>query len=122
MTTPPVNYNIQIYQGTDFERVFEKGTQNGAVFTPTDLTGYSARMQARETIEASVPFIDLDTGTKGGITIDGPNGKITVTLSATATAALSPKGGYYDLELIDTLGKVTRLAMGAIFVSPEVTR
>ncbi|UEM08055.1 hypothetical protein JL101_035990 (plasmid) [Skermanella rosea] len=122
MTTPPIEFNLKIYQGSDFEKLFEKGTLSGTTFTPVDLTGYTARMQARERIDSGVTFLDLDSGSKGGIAIDGPNGRVTITLSAVQTAALSTTGGYYDIELIDTLGKVSRLAMGLILVSAEVTR
>lgn len=117
--------------------------------TPVDLTGYTARMQVRATPDASTKILDLSSE-NGRITIDGPNGTVTVTIPA-AQLTEGPGGldlssitappawvrevledltvfrGYgkvavYDLELVSAGGVVTRLLQGQVCFDPEVTR
>lgn len=94
---------------------------------PIDLTGYIARMQARAALPDPGTLVDLTTE-NGGIDIDGPNGKITLTMDADATAALdwpagrhAPGNGIFQLELESPTGFVTRLLKGTITLDPEVT-
>lgn len=107
-----------IEQGATFKQVFIWKTGNPAV--PVDLTGYTARMQARPTPSDSTIFLDLTTE-NGGITL-GADGSIRLFVSSDETTAYTWKSGVFDLELIDATGTVTRLIQGAITVSPEVTR
>ena len=56
------------------------------------------------------------------ISLGGAAGTITLTISATDTAALSaPQNGVYDLELVSG-STVTRLVQGTFLVTPEATR
>lgn len=98
--------------------------QSGGVLTyysPLDLTGYTARMQVRQSVGSEQILLELTTE-DGGIAIDAATGTITLQVSATDSAAFTWRAGVYDLELIDTGGAVTRLASGAVTVCPEVTR
>lgn len=88
---------------------------------PVNLTGYTARMDIRETREDTDPLLSLTTE-NGGITLGGVNGQISLLISATDTAALDVDTAVYDLELISAGGIVTRLVSGNIVVSKEVTR
>jgi hypothetical protein len=89
--------------------------------TAINLTGYSARMQVRETYSSTSTIVSLTNGS--GITLGGAAGTIAIAISATTTAALTaPFSGVYDLELVSAGGVVTRLLQGAATVSPEVTR
>ena len=90
---------------------------------PVDLTGYSARMQCRKTINSDTPFLDFSSD-DGDITLGGVLGTIAVVGSATDTAAIddSIKSGVYDLELESASGVVTRLIEGQVEVRAEVTR
>lgn len=88
---------------------------------PVVLTGFSARM----TIKDKVGGTTLETLTIAGgeIAIDTANYKITLTLSATDTAAYTWKKGVYDLEMVsaDVTPVVTLLDSGAVAVEQEVT-
>jgi hypothetical protein len=88
---------------------------------PVDLTGYTARMQIRETVDDEDVVLELTTE-NGGITLGGTNGQITLLIDADDTAALTVDKAVYDLELIDGSGIVTRLVSGEITVTKEVTR
>lgn len=88
---------------------------------PVDLTGYTARMQIRETLDATIILATLTTE-NGGITLGGAAGTIDLLLDAAATALLDFTNAVYDLELVDTAGVVTRLLSGAVTLSKEVTR
>ena len=87
----------------------------------TNLTGFSARMMLRAVYADASPVLSLASGS--GLTVDGPNGTVTVLITAAQTAAL-PAGTYvYDIELVapDTV-TVTKLARGKVIVLAEVTR
>lgn len=94
----------------------------GAPAVAVDLTGCTARMQIRETIDATTAACTLTTE-NGGITLGGAAGTIDILIAATATAAFAFEKAVYDLEIIMSDGiTVHRLAGGAVTVSPEVTR
>lgn len=111
----PARYNITCFQGATFDQTFTVSVDD----VPLNLTGYSATMQVRETIDSSSPAVSLTLGS--GITLGGTAGTIQVTIASTATAALTHEQYVYDLEL--TLNGVTdRYLMGTFIVSGEVTR
>lgn len=111
----PGNYNIVCPQGATFDR-YARLTVGGSAF---DLTGYTARMQVRETYDATATLVSLTTGS--GITLGGTAGTIQWVISSTASAALPDGNFVYDLELINN-AEVTRLIQGKFTVTPEVTR
>ena len=87
---------------------------------PVNLTGYTARLQARVDVEDTETVLSLTTGS--GITLGGALGTISLDRTATQTTLL-PAGTYvYDLELIAGSGTVTRLVQGELLISAEVTR
>jgi len=111
-------FDITINQGATFELTI---TWKDSAGTAINLTGYTARMQVRETYSSSSTIISLTSGS--GITLGGAAGTVAILISATTTAALTaPFSGVYDLELVSAGGVVTRLLQGAATVSPEVTR
>lgn len=111
-------FDITINQGATFELTVTWKDSTGAAI---NLTGYSARMQVRETYSSSSTIVSLTNGS--GITLGGAAGTIAILISATTTAALTaPFSGVYDLELVSAGGVVTRLLQGAATVTPEVTR
>ncbi len=118
MTTEPANYNLVIYQGANLSQVFTWQDSNQ---TPVNLTGYTARMQARTSITADPPFISLTTE-NGGIALGGSAGTVTLTMTAAQTASIIETVGVYDLELVSPSGIVTRFLQGAVIISREVTR
>lgn len=112
-----ITYDLAIEQGAEFEKGF---IWKDAAGTPIDLTGYTARMQIRPSVASETILLELTTE-NGRIRLGGANGTIHLKLGATITATL-PKGGVYDLELVQTEDNVVRFAEGSVWVSKEVTR
>jgi hypothetical protein len=111
-------YDIICDQGATFNREL---TWLDDTANPVNLGGYTARMQVRETVDASTALLSLTTE-NSRIVLGGTAGTITLTVSATDTAAV-PAGEYvYDLEIVSGLGTVTRLIQGCFTVDAEVTR
>lgn len=116
-------YNLRIEQCATFTRTIAWATppvEPGADPVPIDLTGYTARLTIAND---SGPVLTLTTGS--GITIDGPAGTITITLSAAETADLpdtSTQPATYDLLLTaPSSGPATRLVQGIVVIDPAVT-
>lgn len=108
--------DITIYQGKTMSWLIVWGGD-----TPIDLTGYTARMQWRETLESS-NFIAEFTTENGRITVDPLAGEILISLTASETAALRAGKGYWDLELIDGSGNVSQPQSGRYTIKREITR
>ena len=109
-------YNFTIEQGATFNLLMTWRIDN----VPVNLTGYTARLQARIDVDETDTILSLTTG--AGITLGGAAGTITIDQTAGQTAVL-PKGEYvYDLELQSSGGIVTRLLQGELNISAEVTR
>jgi hypothetical protein len=125
VSAEPAVQNLEVFQGAYWSQRLEWQDSGGS---PIDLTGYTARMQVRKTIEADDVVIELTTA-NGRITLGDPlptDGVILLEIEATATddlpATLSDRKWRYDLELIPAGGQVRRLMMGKFVVSLEVTR
>lgn len=58
----------------------------------------------------------------GAITIDGDSGTFSVRITPEQASSLEPGKSVYDFEVVDTDGKITKLARGTVTVIPEVTR
>lgn len=121
----PGNLNLTMYQGASWDYTLTWTTTAGSVTTPVDLTGYTARMQVRETQSSTATLLSLTSGS--GITLGGTAGTILLEATAATTAgmasSINPQNQFvYDLELISGAGYVTRLVEGNFFLDPEVTR
>jgi hypothetical protein len=88
---------------------------------PVDLTGYTARMQIRQSLQSDTVLLELTTE-NGGIVIDTGASTITLNIDATDTAAIDWQQGVYEVEMTSSGGKVDSLAGGAVKVLQEVTR
>lgn len=127
----PAKINLTIYQGADFIKPLQWKTKNPIedIGLPTyepliavNLTGYSARMQIREKLKDTAFIIELTTA-NNRIRIDSAvDGKFSLNINSTDTAALSFKTAVYDLEMVDASGIVYRLLSGTVALVPEVTR
>jgi len=93
---------------------------DAAQTTPVNLTGYTAKMQARSNVSDSKAVLTLTTGS--GITITGATGTIALHATAIQTAAIVAGYYLYDLEITSGAGIVTRLIQGQLEVSASVTR
>jgi len=109
--------NLECEQGATFSRILVLKDSAGAVI---DITGATADMQVRETVNAADVLVELST-TNGRIVVDGPNGKLTLTISASDTASLT-LNGVYDLKVTFLSGTVDRILEGEFVVDPQVTQ
>ena len=89
--------------------------------TPINLTGCSAKMQVRDTVDASIVRIELST-INNRLTITPLLGQIDLYISDEDSTTLVGLGGVYDLEVYFANGDTTRLVEGKITFKPEVTR
>ena len=112
------SYDIYIEQGATLSLPIVWKDSSGTVI---NITGYTARMQVRQSVNSSTVLLSATTE-NGKLVIDGSLGKVTISLSAADTAAITWHTGVYDLELVSSGGVVTRLLEGAVVVSREVTR
>jgi hypothetical protein len=92
--------------------------------TPIPLTGYTAQMQIRETLDSTSPILELTSTmiSGSGITINPSDSTILITISATATRQFSFDTAVYSLELTNASGVVTPFLSGNITLVREVTR
>lgn len=101
-------------------------------YTPKSLSGYTARMNIKDkiggTVWASSEIADTPLDIIDAVADDATK-TITLTISATDTAALTAKNGVADLELVSSGGVVTKLKLtqgeqdepDAVRVAGEVT-
>lgn len=111
-------FDLEIQKGGTFRQDFTWQDDDG---TPISLSGYSAVMQVRESVGAAATLLEL-TEANGGLTITAVAGKVSLYLSATATAALTWRRGVYDIRLTSGTGDKSYLVGGAIKVVPRVTQ
>jgi hypothetical protein len=110
-------YDITCEQGATFQRILTWKDSDG---DPINLNGYTAAMQVRDGACGQTKILEATTG-NSKIVLGGALGTITITVSATDTAALPVGEFVYDLELNQS-GTVTRLIQGSFTVSREVTK
>jgi hypothetical protein len=111
-------YNFEVLQGTSLVKSFIWKDGTG---TPVNLTGYSAKMQVRESADSDAVLLELST-TLGNIQITPLTGKVTLVFSPDDTSGAYWTKGKYDLELTSGNGFVTRLVQGKFSLSKEITR
>lgn len=121
----PNTLTLFVYQGQTFDDevlMLDKATKE-----PIDLSGRTARMQVRASIDSPTVIFEL-TSDAGQLVLNA-DGVLRFNMSADDTAALNagvyePQQWVYDLELV-TPGAtpvVERALTGAVVFSPEVTR
>ena len=89
--------------------------------TPIPLTGYTALMQIRETVESTVVLAELSTA-NNRIIIDPINFTIQIKLSAAVTGAFTFDSAVYSMELTDNQGTIYPFLSGSVSLTKEVTR
>jgi hypothetical protein len=110
-------YKIVVEQGATFHMDFTIYVDDTTVW---NLTGYSARMQVRASVE-SVDVI-LSATNSNYITLGGTAGTVDLDLPASVTEDLPAGRFVYDFELVSAGGEVWRVLEGSFVVDPEVTR
>jgi hypothetical protein len=116
MTAAVVDLTIE--QGATFAQLLIWKDSAGSLI---NLTGYTARMQIRPTVDSDTVIASLTTE-NGGISLSVINGSISLSIPAAYTALMTFVTAVYDLEMIATDATVTRLIQGAVVLSKEVTR
>ncbi len=110
-------HDFTLLQGATLDKSFTFQSAG----SPVNLTGYTARMQLRATVDAVSPLLDM-TNANGKIILGSGTGNIRLLVSATDTAALNFSTAVYDLELVTAGGVVRRLLRGTVTLDKEVTR
>lgn len=111
--------NLVVYQGADFRRALEfKDGANVLI----NLTGYVFRGQARTSVTASSPSFSF-TFTLRNQTTNSGYVDMHIAAAATSALALTKETNYfYDIEMVNSSGDITRIMEGQVKVYPEVTR
>jgi hypothetical protein len=106
--------NLTIDQGTDFTSLVTVEGSNGL---PFDLSGYTARGQARRNFNSSTSYAFVAT-------INNPTeGEIILSMDNTVTQTMKPGRYVYDIEIVESAtSDVTRVVEGQVEVTPRVTR
>ena len=129
-------------RGEDWSFVYTHKDAAGALI---DLTGYTARMAVRPTLNSSLAAY-LSTGSdavNGSIALGGVAGTVTLSMTAADSAKMADEFAtviaefiedkravvsedktvkyIYDLELVSGAGAVTRALQGCFYVNREVT-
>lgn len=114
----PGRYDIVIRKGDTYRKPLVFG---GAGFTPTDLTGFTARLDIRDP-DTGALLVSLTT-TNGKIIMGDTDLTVTLYLTDTETKDLAWSRGVYDFELKDTpgTGDVVTYLEGEVCVVDEVT-
>jgi len=110
--------NWEVDQNTTFTFTVEYKDNSGS---PIDITGCTAKMQVRDTKGGSKLAFTLTSPSTGGITVDGPNGKLIVKITPTQTNKLFYPKSSYDIMLTDTNLNKIKLLEGFMTLSRSVT-
>lgn len=107
MAVPAVN--IVVEQGTDYEEVFTVNNPDGS---PLDLTGHTGVAKIRK-------FPDSTSSTPFNVGIVSTAGQVVVSLANTITDDLKAGRYYYDVIIISSQGKKTKVVDGMVLVNPS---
>lgn len=114
----PGTYNIAFVVGSTFTRT--PTYKAGDPPTPVNLTGWTAKMQFRDSADALIAEMSTSNG---GITLGGVAGTIALRLAPAATLLFAVGTQYsHDLRLTDANGDVTVLLRGAVRAIERTTR
>ena len=114
-------WDFEVEEGSPFVRVL---TLYGANDVVVNLTGRSATMQIRTEKTSSTILLELSTA-NGKLSINGPAGQVTLTISDTDATLLMtairvrPRQLIYDLKLTPSIGRLLEVE---ITMDPAVTR
>lgn len=109
--------NFKVVQGDTFVIQVTYEDPNG---DPIDLTSFSARMDVRN--EPGGKILCASITNDNGISIDGSNGILTITLSPSQTRRLTTPSAAYQLQIISTSDIYTTILKGYFSVYPAVVR
>lgn len=112
-------FDLNINQGCDFSIILKIKDNLGA---PVNLTGFSFSGQAKLKFNQAVPDFTFAFTLANQVTNPGEL-EMSLPRASTDSLPLTECSYYnYDVEMLDTANKVTRIMSGKAIVSPEVTR
>ena len=109
--------NWEVDQNTTFRFQIQYTQDDG---TPIDLTGASAKMQIRDSVNGTKLAVTL-TSPSGGITITGSTGTLDIVMTPTQTNKLFFPKSAYDVMVIDSNGNKIKLLEGFMTLDRSVT-
>src|SRR2546421_629075 len=118
MSIRPGAYNLTATRGDDLRRTLT--WKAGSPPAPVDLTGCTAKLQARDVLGNLKVDISTTANANGSITLGGAAGTIAVYISHAATA-LAADDYLYDLQITLANGDVRTLVNGTVTILPEQT-
>lgn len=115
-----VSVPLNIFIGATLTKNFIYQDSNG---NPIDITGYSAKLMGRQTVDSNNPPI-VSISTSNYIAINGPQGLISVNVPANITSVYPEiTGGVWDLFIYGTANIPSiRLVGGQLNIIESVTR
>lgn len=111
----PGKYNMVCPQGATFSKRLTWTIDD----VPVDLSGYTAKMQAKVSYGSTCTPIFTISTENGGISLDD-EGNIDLLIDADETETFIARDYLYDLEL-DSGSEKYRIIEGKFVVTPEVT-
>lgn len=113
---------ITVVRGTDFYLPILYITETEGYRYPVDITGYTAKMQIRQTVGSEgTPLAEISTD-NGYIVIDGPSGKIELVMSKAITSAIPPGEWVYDCLVTNSNGWTEQIIFGIATVLERTTK
>jgi len=135
MAEAPAGYEARVVrdwhvpQGADTNCTFEYGEDDGGVtpFVGTEFIseGWTAQAQVRPGVGQPPWVVFLSTSGIGPRIDMDDDGRVAIVLPHAATESAEWNGrdvGFYDLEITSPDNERTRLAMGMVIISHDVTR
>jgi hypothetical protein len=110
--------DLSIDQGTDYRKPLPPILD--AEGTPENITGATAAMQFRASIDAPNAVLTLTTE-NGGLVIDGEEGLIVPVIGHLVNAAMLPRVYVCDVKMRTSSGKLRRTHEGTAAINPQVT-
>lgn len=113
-----VGENFSIYRGDTWTETWTILDQNGV---SVDITGATFKMTLKNnTSDADPGVLQLTSPSSGIVITDAATGVVTLTITATQTAALTPSTYEYDIQMNNT-GTVKTLVRGKLTIVADVT-
>ena len=116
----PAHIDLEIYKGSTFVKIIQWKT--GTPPVAVNLTGCTARMQIRKSVNDTTILDTLSTANSKILIHDSLNGKFKIVIPADVSSAYTFTSAVYDLEIVFTDFTVTRVIEGCFSAVPEVTR
>lgn len=117
----PAQYNISINVGEDYTQHF---IWANASQTPYNISGYTARFQARATQGSSTTILDSGGASPTAgltVTVDTVNNRFTVSMTAACTRTIT-SNGVYSLRIVSGSSVAKRLVEGNLTLVQETNR